>query len=49
MFSEILVILLVAIIVLGPQKLPMAAKTLGRLWARVSRLIRDIREDILRP
>ena len=33
-FSEIVVIMVVALIVIGPERLPKVARTMGLLWGR---------------
>lgn len=45
-FSELMVILVVALIVLGPERLPKVARTCGLLWARAQRFITSIKSDI---
>ena len=45
--SELLIILAVALIVLGPKKLPEIARTLGRSLAEVRRASDDLRRSIL--
>jgi len=47
-FSEILFIAVIAIIVLGPEKLPDAMKDLGRLFIKVKKMWRDATSDIRR-
>src|SRR5919197_1305489 len=47
-FSELLVIGLVALIVIGPQKLPRVARTLGHLMGRLQRYVADVKADINR-
>lgn len=47
-FSEILMIVVVALIVIGPQKLPKVARTLGHLMGRVQRYVSGIKADITR-
>ena len=47
-FSELLVIGLVALIVIGPQKLPRVARTLGHLAGRLQRYVSDVKADINR-
>jgi sec-independent protein translocase protein TatB len=47
-FSELMVILVVALIVIGPERLPKVARTLGALWARAQRYINGIKADIAR-
>src|SRR5437879_10399629 len=47
-FSELLVIGLVALIVIGPEKLPRVARTLGHLAGRLQRYVSDVKADINR-
>jgi len=47
-FSEIVVIMVVALIVIGPERLPKVARTLGHLWGRAQRYINGVRADIER-
>ncbi len=44
--SEILVILVVALIVLGPQKLPDVARALGRGLSEFRRALDDMKEEL---
>ena len=46
-FSELLVILVVALIVLGPKKLPEVARSLGRGLAELRRTSEDLRRSLL--
>ena len=45
-FSELMVILVVALIVIGPERLPKVARTIGLLWGRAQRYINGIKADI---
>lgn len=45
-FSELMVILVVALIVIGPERLPKVARTLGHLWGRAQRFASSIKNDI---
>ena len=47
-FSEIVVIAVVALIVIGPEKLPKTARTLGHLFGRLQRYVNDVKSDISR-
>jgi sec-independent protein translocase protein TatB len=47
-FSELLVIGIVALIVIGPQKLPRVARTAGHLLGRLQRYVADVKADINR-
>ncbi len=45
-FAEILIIAVVALIVIGPQRLPKVARTLGYLFGRAQRYANDVRSGI---
>jgi sec-independent protein translocase protein TatB len=47
-FSEMLIIAVVALVVLGPEKLPKVARTLGHLLGRAQRYVNDVKSDINR-
>jgi sec-independent protein translocase protein TatB len=47
-FSELLVIGIVALIVIGPEKLPRVARTIGHLAGRLQRYVSDVKADINR-
>ncbi len=47
-FSELLVIAVVALIVIGPERLPKVAKTVGMLFGRMQRYVNDVKADISR-
>ena len=47
-FSELVVIAVVALIVLGPERLPKAARTMGHLFGRLQRYVNDVKADINR-
>jgi sec-independent protein translocase protein TatB len=47
-FSELMVIALVALIVIGPERLPRVARTLGHLAGRLQRYVSDVKADINR-
>jgi sec-independent protein translocase protein TatB len=47
-FSEIVVIGVVALIVIGPERLPKTARTLGHLFGRLQRYVNDVKADINR-
>ena len=47
-FSELLVIGVVALIVIGPEKLPRVARTVGHLAGRLQRDVSDVKADINR-
>lgn len=45
-FGEILLIGIVALVVLGPERLPTVARTLGALVARAQRFVASVKADI---
>jgi sec-independent protein translocase protein TatB len=47
-FSELMVIGLVALIVIGPERLPRVARTMGHLAGRLQRYVNDVKADINR-
>jgi sec-independent protein translocase protein TatB len=47
-FSELMVIGLVALIVIGPERLPRVARTVGHLAGRLQRYVADVKADINR-
>jgi sec-independent protein translocase protein TatB len=47
-FSELVVIMVVALIVIGPERLPKVARTMGLLWGRAQRYVNGVRADIER-
>jgi sec-independent protein translocase protein TatB len=47
-FSELILIALVALLVIGPERLPKAARTLGHLFGRMQRYVNDVKADISR-
>lgn len=47
-FSELIVIGLVALIVIGPERLPRVARTAGHLLGRLQRYVSDVKADINR-
>lgn len=44
--SELLVILIVALVVIGPKRLPKVARTLGQWMGRGKRFIHKIKQDV---
>jgi sec-independent protein translocase protein TatB len=46
--SELFVIGVVALIVIGPERLPRVAKTVGLLFGRMQRYVTDVKADINR-
>ncbi len=47
-FSELMVIAVVALIVIGPERLPKVARTMGHLFGRLQRYVNDVKADIQR-
>jgi len=47
-FSELIVIAVVALIVIGPEKLPKVARTLGALAGRMQRYVAQVKEEVNR-
>jgi len=47
-FSELIVIAVVALIVIGPERLPKVARTAGHLLGRLQRYVNDVKSDINR-
>jgi sec-independent protein translocase protein TatB len=47
-FSELIVIGAVALVVIGPERLPKVARTVGHLVGRAQRYVNDVKGDIQR-
>ena len=47
-FSELMVIAVVALIVIGPEKLPKVARTVGALVGRMQRYVATVKEEVNR-
>ncbi|MDH4293694.1 MAG: Sec-independent protein translocase protein TatB, partial [Betaproteobacteria bacterium] len=47
-FSELMVIAVVALIVIGPERLPRVARAAGHLFGRMQRYVNDVKSDISR-
>src|ERR1700674_1497409 len=47
-FSELLVCGIVALVVIGPERLPKVARTLGVLFGRLQRYVTQVKADINR-
>src|SRR5512135_3643101 len=45
-FSEIVVIMVVALVVIGPTRLPKVARTMGQWWGRMQRYVNRIKMDV---
>jgi sec-independent protein translocase protein TatB len=46
--SELMVVMVVALIVIGPERLPKVARTMGHLWGRAQRYVNGVKADIER-
>ena len=47
-FGEMMVCAIVALVVIGPEKLPRVARTLGHLFGRLQRYVAQVKTDIHR-
>ncbi len=47
-FSELMILAVVALIVIGPERLPKVARTAGHLLGRLQRYVSDVKADINR-
>lgn len=47
-FSELVVIAIVALVVVGPERLPKVARMAGHLLGRLQRYVNDVKSDINR-
>jgi sec-independent protein translocase protein TatB len=47
-FSELMVIAIVALVVIGPERLPKVARTAGLLFGRLQRYVNDVKADVSR-
>jgi sec-independent protein translocase protein TatB len=47
-FSELVVIGMVALVVIGPERLPRVARTLGVLFGKLQRYVTQVKSDISR-
>src|SRR5690606_23781405 len=47
-FTELMVIGVIALIVIGPERLPKVARTVGHLLGRAQRYVSDVKSDIQR-
>ena len=47
-FSELLVIAVIALLVIGPEKLPKVARTIGALMGRMQRYVGQVKEEVNR-
>jgi sec-independent protein translocase protein TatB len=47
-FSELMVVGIVALVVIGPERLPKVARTMGHLFGRMQRYVTQVKSDISR-
>ncbi|WP_459616440.1 Sec-independent protein translocase protein TatB [Bordetella sp. 2513F-2] len=47
-FTELMIIGVVALVVIGPERLPKVARTVGHLLGRAQRYVNDVKSDIRR-
>jgi sec-independent protein translocase protein TatB len=47
-FSEMVLIGLVALVVIGPERLPMVARTVGTMLGRMQRYVNDVKSEVER-
>ena len=47
-FTELMVIGVIALVVIGPERLPKVARTVGHLMGRAQRYVNDVKSDIQR-
>ena len=47
-FSELVIIAVVALVVIGPERLPTVARTVGALLGRLNRYVSDVKSDVER-
>ncbi|MDO9243637.1 MAG: Sec-independent protein translocase protein TatB, partial [Rhodocyclaceae bacterium] len=47
-FTELMLIALVGLIVIGPERMPKVARTVGHLLGRLQRYVGDVKADIKR-
>ena len=45
-FAELMIIMIVGLIVLGPEKLPVVARTIGHLLGRAQRYVERVKSDL---
>ena|SRR3989338_931457 len=45
-FSELMVIMVVALVIIGPERLPKVARTAGHLWGRMQRYVHNVKNEI---
>ena len=47
-FSEVVIIAIIALVILGPERLPKVARTLGFWVGKARRMVADVKSDIAR-
>lgn len=47
-FPELVVVMVVALVVIGPERLPKVARTMGHLWGRAQNYVNRVKADIER-
>lgn len=47
-FTELIMLAVVALVVVGPKRLPVATRTIGTLLGRAQRYVNDVKSDIQR-
>ncbi len=47
-FLELMVIMVVALMIIGPERLPKVARTMGQYWGKAQRYVNGVRADIER-
>lgn len=45
-FTEIMVIMVVALVVIGPERLPQVARKLGKWWGGLQRYVNQVKQDV---
>lgn len=46
-FFEIMIIMVIAVIVIGPQNLPKLARAVGRGWGEFQKTFNELKQDVL--
>ena len=46
-FFELLVIMAIAVVVIGPQNMPKLAKAIGKGWGEFQRTFDDLKKDVM--
>ena len=46
-FFELLIIMAIAVVVIGPQNLPRLAKSIGKGWGEFQRTFDDLKKDVM--